>query len=137
MGDLSADNYDRINMTGSFGNGAVDVGKKTLAAAQINDVILFGKIRAGTTVHSMALQNAALGGSTTIKLGYRPVAGNAAPVADDDYWLAATSTSSLARPVSIAAPITFTKDVEVIGTVEGAAATGIVHAIVDYEYRGL
>lgn len=123
---------------GTFGNDAVAIFKYTAAAAAIGDIIYFGKIPKGAYVHSFKMVNAALGASTTLKVGYTTAEIGGTLTADDDYFLTATATSSAATTNAIASavPIKFTEEVYLIGTLAGGAATGDVYLVVQYEYKG-
>ena len=104
----------------------------TAAAAAIADVIYLALIPAGSRVDDLRLVNAALGASSTVKVGYENE-----EETDDDYWLAATSTSTAASTRTAAFSKTFDKDTYVIATVGGGAITGKVEVVVDYEYTGI
>lgn len=125
-----------VSPEGAFGNTLSAVYSVTLAAAQINDVVYFGKIARGATVIDVTLYNAALGGSTTMDIGYATAEVGGTLVADDNYWINAKDTSSQAitshSALASAAPKTFSEEAYVTGTVEGAAATGAVTVVVQY-----
>lgn len=109
-------------------------GFTTLAAAAIADKVRLIKLYAGTKVHDSALINAALGASTTIKLGFEYVNGEAG--GNDAAFLAATSTASAGKQRSLAAPVTLAYDAYVIATIGGAPATGQIDAVLTFEFKG-
>ena len=123
--------------TGTFGNNSVMIGKVTLAAAQVADVVYFGKIPRGAYVHSAKLINAALGSSGTLTLGYTPSEAGSSYTPDDNYWVTATNMSSAATTAAIASavPKLFTEEQYVIGVVASDVLTGDVYAVIEYEYR--
>lgn len=121
---------------GAFGNTLSAVYSVTLAAAQVNDVVYFGKIARGATVIRVTLYNAALGGSTTLDIGYATAEIGGTLVADEDYWIDGKDTSSQAitehTALATAAPKTLSEEAYITGTVKGAAATGAVSVVVQY-----
>lgn len=123
--------------TGSFGNNSVAIFPVTLAAAQVGDVVYFGKIPRGAYVHSAKLINAALGSSGTLTLGYTPSEAGSTYTPDDNYWITATAMNTAAVTYAIAAgvPKLFTEEQYVIGVVATDVLTGAVYAVVEYEYR--
>lgn len=123
--------------SGAFGNQSVAIFKYTAAAAQIDDVIYFGKIPKYATIYNTTMINAALGASSTIALGYTTAEVGGTLTASANYLLAATATSSAAKTSSAAAavPLQVSEAVYITGTVAGGAATGVVYVIVEYVYE--
>lgn len=123
--------------SGAFGNNSVAIFSYTLAAAAINDVVYLGKLPKYAQVHSVKLINAALGSSTTVDVGYATAEVGGVLTADDNYWLSAIDTSSAATTASIASavPKTFSEEVFVTATIEGAEATGAIYVVVEYLYE--
>ena len=113
---------------------AVAHGSATLAAAQIGDKVRLNKVYAGTKVYDAALINAALGASTTVKLGFEYVNGEAG--GNDAAFLAATSTVAVGKQRSNAAPVTMAYDAYIIATIGGAAATGQIDSVLTFEFKG-
>jgi len=113
---------------------AVAHGQATLAAAQIGDKVRLNKVYAGTKVYDAALINAALGASTTVKLGFEYVNGEAG--GNDAAFLAATSTVAVGKQRSNAAPVTMAYDAYIIATIGGAAATGQIDSVLTFEFKG-
>lgn len=109
-------------------------GYVTLAAAQVGDKVRLNKLFAGTKVHDAHMINAALGASTTVKLGFEYVNGEAG--GDDDYFVAAAATNAAARNNMASKPITLAYDAYIIATIGGAAATGALDTVLDFEHRG-
>lgn len=133
MANLNKDTLKRQLVPGGTWGRNTKVSKAyTAASASIADVIYLALIPAGSRVDDLRLTNAALGASSTVKVGYVNEAGT-----DDDYWLAATSTASAASTRTAAFSKVFDKDTYVIATVGGAAITGKVEVVVDYEYTGI
>lgn len=137
----TADNAsDRI--TRPYQNGGVvrvAKGKRTCAADQIADIIRFAWVPKGATIIGGLMANAALGASTTIKLGILGVSGTAFDN-DDDVFLAATATSAAAvtafpgatagagGPAGSEYTVTDPQGAYIIGVIGGGAATGLVTA---------
>lgn len=109
-------------------------GYVTLASAASGDKVRLNKLYAGTKVMSSHFVNAALGASTTVKLGFEYVNGEAG--GNDAAFVAATSTASAARANTVAAPITLAYDAYVIATIGGATATGQFDSVLTYEFKG-
>lgn len=110
-------------------------GSYTLAAAAIADKVRLVKLYAGTKIYNTKMVNAALGASTTVSLGFEYVDGQAGGGAA--VLLAATSTASAASTNGATAPVTLAYDAYVTATIGGAAATGLIDAVVTYEFKGL
>ena len=109
-------------------------GSSTLAAAQIGDMVRLNKVYAGTKVHDAKLINAALGASTTVKLGFEYVNGESG--GNDAAFIAATSTASAGATRSVAAPVSLAYDAYIIATIGGAAATGQIDSVLTFEPKG-
>lgn len=120
---------------GTWGNNTVGVYTYTAAGEAIGSEIIFGKVPRNAIVHSVKLVNAALGASSTIKVGYRTSEVTGTLLADDDYWLAATATSSAASTASAAAPKQFDEEVYITGVTAGGTVTGVVSVVVEYLYQ--
>lgn len=135
MATLTATSVANIPPVGSAGNVSVQFGSYTFAAAAIADKVRLCVIPAGAKVFNIAAINAALGASSTVALGWEYVDGSAG--GSSTAFLAATSTAAAGRAESTAAPVSFDKDVYLIGTVGGAAATGQYDVSVSYEFVGL
>ncbi|MGH8562721.1 MAG: hypothetical protein ACREXW_01020 [Gammaproteobacteria bacterium] len=117
---------------GTWGNLTTQWKTFTLAAAAVADFVKVALIPAGSVVHDARFINAALGASTTVKWGYKEDGGTT----DDAYFLAATATNAAGNN-RMASPKRFLKDTWIIATVGGAAATGVIEAVVDYVYEGI
>ena len=113
---------------------AVAHGTATLAAAQIGDKVRLNKVYAGSKIYDGALINAALGASTTVRLGFEYDNGEAG--GNDAAFLPATATSSAGKQRSAAAPITLAYDAYIVATVGGAAATGQIDTVLTFEFKG-
>lgn len=109
-------------------------GSATLAAAQIGDKVRLNKVYAGTKIYWSKLINAALGASTTVKLGFEYVNGEAG--SNDAAFIPATSTAAAASTQGAGAPVTLAYDAYIIATIGGAAATGQIDAVLDFEFKG-
>lgn len=114
---------------------AVAHGTATLAAAQVGDKVRLNKLYAGTKVYGAKLINAALGASSTVKLGFEYANGESG--GNDAAFLAATATNAAAKTDSATAPVTLAYDAYVIATVGGAAATGQIDSVLTFEFKGL
>jgi len=113
---------------------AVAHGSATLAAAQIGDKVRLNKVYAGTKVYWSKLINAALGASTTVKLGFEYVNGEAG--GNDAAFLPATSTAAAASTQGAGVPVTLAYDAYIIATIGGAAATGQIDSVLTFEFKG-
>lgn len=121
--------------SGTWGNNTVGIYTFTAAGEAIASEVIFGKVPRNAIVHSVKLVNAALGASSTIKVGYRTSEVGGTLTADDDYWLGATATSSAASTVSAALPKQFDEEVYIAGVTAGGTITGVVTVVVEYLYQ--
>ena len=120
------------HMNGTFGDANAAHLFVDLAAAPIATVVSLGVFEPGCKVVDVKMVAAALGASTTLALGYRPVGGSAVPAA----FLAAASSASAGTRRSDAAPIEFDVKTEIILTIAGAAATGRVDVVIGNVFKG-
>lgn len=137
MAEVNGDRYKNLPMAGEYGNLAAAVYTKTLAAAAIGTTILFGDIPGSAEVTRVTLINAALGAGVTLDLGVRYK--NAADGADAlTVFFAAKAAATAGRADSAAGVVKIGngEGAELVGTVGGGAATGLVTAIVEYIYTG-
>ena len=109
-------------------------GKVTLESAQIGDKVRLATLFAGSVVYDAKIVTAALGASTTIKLGFEYANGEAG--GNDAAFLPASPTASAGVHRSASAPVKLAHDAYVIATVGGAAATGLLESVVSFEHRG-
>lgn len=109
-------------------------GSTVLAAAQIGDKVRLNKVYAGTKVYDAKLINAALGASTTVKLGFEYVNGESG--GNDAAFVPATSTAAAAATRSAATPVSLAYDAFIIATIGGAAATGQIDSVLTFEPKG-
>lgn len=95
------------------------------SVAQIADILFLGRIPAGTRVTRFDLVLATGPASATCKIGYQAADGSGNPATVDNYWFTAgTGLTTAARTASIAQPIEFKRDVDIIATIAGAATNG-------------
>lgn len=124
-------------MAGTFGNLCVAMSTITLSAAAIADVFRFLRLPPMTRLVDLMVINTASSVSTTMKFGYLPTDGSAG---DDDFFAAAKSiaAASRIRADTALAPVVVEKEVDIVGTLGGAAiATATtIHVIALYEYLG-
>lgn len=109
-------------------------GYVTLANAQVGDVVRLNRVYAGTKIYSDHFVNAALGAGVTVSLGYEYVNGEAA--AAPAGLIAATGANAAGRVNSVHAPITLQYDAFITATIGGAAATGKLDSVVNFEFKG-
>jgi hypothetical protein len=125
-----------LSFSGAFGSASQVVFEYTAAAAQVNDVIYLGKLPKYATVTGVTLYNAALGGSSTVDVGYATAELEGTLTADDNYWISAQATHAeaitLHSALATAKPKKFTEEIFVTATVEGAAATGKIFVVVNF-----
>ena|SRR6266511_2338657 len=137
MANITALTCNNTPPTPSDGGPTVHFGQITLAAAQIADVVRLCVIPAGAKVYDVALINAALGASVTGSVGYAPVDGVNPAASAAAFIAAGTALTAAAKTRSTNAPVKFDYDVYLTLTIAGAAATGLVDGIVEYESVGL
>ncbi len=114
---------------------AVAHGYMTLAAVPIADKIRLVKLYAGTKLHDVRMVNAALGGSTTVSVGWEYVNGEAGGSATA--LIPATSTAAAASTRQGAvAPVHLAFDAFITATIAGAAATGQLDVMTTFEFEG-
>ena len=137
MADLNAVNARRdITYTGAFGSLSAAVYTYTFAAAQVGDVVLLGQIPENARVVGLILTNAALGGSTTLTLGYRKVNSGDTLAAEAAAFATDSDTSAGASVAYYFSPIKNTVKTYLTATVGGAAATGAITAVLLYIFEG-
>lgn len=135
MATINSSKVNRVPANGEYGDACFFPAPVTLTAAAIGDVIRFAKFPAGTEIIDVALVNAPLGASVTLNAGYEYVNsadGAAAPAA----FQAAASKTSAGKTVGAFAPVEFDSPFFVTSTVAGAAATGLVTAVISYRFNG-
>ncbi|MBN9403378.1 MAG: hypothetical protein J0I30_11290 [Burkholderiales bacterium] len=120
MGNLYAPDYNQKPLHMAAAGNAWSEDYSATAAPKNGDKLYLGVIPAGVRVYEVRLKHGAAGASTTAKLGFEPFDGDDPP-ADDDFWLAA-STSMAAAGVerSSASAITFDRPVKLVLTAGGA-----------------
>jgi hypothetical protein len=137
MADLNAVNARRdITYTGAFGSLSAAVYTYTFAAAQVADVALLGQIPENARVVGLILVNAALGGSTTLTLGYRKVNSGDTLAAEAAAFATDSDTNSPAGVAYYFTPIKNTVKTYLTATVGGAAATGAITVTLLYIFEG-
>lgn len=134
----------RTRHMGGYGNAVVVHGSVTPAAGILADVYRPVRIPAGVRVTDLDIVNDDLdtgGTAFAVKVGYEPVNPAEGPVADDDYFSAAsTFLSAAGRKACAFQPVKFERDVFVTLTVTVAAATfapGVVTVIVKGDGEGV
>lgn len=135
MATVNASAVGRAPMNGEYGNLCARSSSITLAAQASGDVIRFCDLPAGSEVLNVEVPNDAMGGSTTLALGYEYLDvndGAAQPTA----FKAATSTASAGKITTSFHPVQIERPFRLIGTIGGAAMTGKLTAIVHYIYKG-
>ncbi len=100
-------------------------------AAAVADVVFIGKIPAGSIVSGLRIDFDALGGGTTLDVGYQNDDATAT-----DFFFSAEATASVGQAEVKTRPIMFEKDTYLIATVGGGEITGVVDVTLDYVYRG-
>lgn len=107
----------------------------TLAAAASGDKIRLNRLFAGTKITDARMIADDLGTGTTMALGFEYVNGELGGSATA--ILGATDVASAASSTRTAiAPITLAYDAYIIATVGGAAATGKLDTVIEYEFKG-
>ena len=137
MAEITGDSYNTSQQAGEYGNACTAIFTKTLAAGQIGDIVKYGVIPGSAKITCVTLINAALGASSTQSLGVRYVKASEGSTAATQFFTT-QATSSAGRNESAAGVYTVAtgRGVEIIGTLAGAAATGLVTVLVDYVYVG-
>lgn len=131
MGSLYASDFNQKPLHMSAHGNAWSEDYSATVAPKDGDKLYLGIIPAGVRVYEVRLKHGAAGASTTAKLGFEPFEGDT-PTADDDYWLAA-STSMVAAGVerSSASAVTFNRPVKLVLTAGGADhASGTYEVVV-------
>lgn len=135
MAQRTAATVKNATYAGEAGNLSVDHGTFTAVAAAIADTIDLLTIPAGSKLLDVKFVNAALGATSTLGYGWRfkdgSVGGSAVAL------LAQTSTAAAAMNFYAGAPIQFDKEAILYATVAGAAITGQIDVVTNYEYRGM
>lgn len=114
---------------------AVAHGSYVLANAQIGDKVRLRTLYAGTFVTEAKLINAALGANTTVSLGFEYTDGSDT-VADDAALIAATATAAAGVTRMSVPPVKLLKDAYLVAVIGGAAASGQIDAVVNFEPTG-
>lgn len=134
MATLIAPTVADIQISGEYGNQSVAQGTYTAAAAAINDTVFLVKLYAGSKINGLKLITAAQGASSTMDVGFVYVNGEAG--GNTTAFFAAQATSSAGMFQSAARPVKLLYDAYVVITFKGAASTGLIDAVIEYEFRG-
>lgn len=135
MTDLNKAAVDKsLTFTGEYGNANVEPFNYTAASVASGTKIYLGKIAKYSTVNSVSVFHGALGGSTTIDVGYETAEPGGSLVTDGDYWVAGQSTASAGRTDTTALPKAFTEEIYITATIGGATATGAISVVVESKY---
>src|SRR5690554_3752450 len=119
---MKGDRLDNHAMSLPYGNLAVADSGVTLDAADTGTVVDLIELPPGARVIDVKLVNAALGATTTVKVGYRFPDG--VGTAADDGFIASGSSVSAGSRSSAIAPKQFSARTIVTATTGGAATTG-------------
>lgn len=125
MADLFAADYKQKPLhSGDFGNGYKEDYTYQRAGVANTDKIYFGVIPAGTRVTEVEIAFDDCGTSCNLDIGFEPDTPDG-PAANLTYWATDIDVATAAgRFRSNAHPITFERDVRLVGTVGGAGFTG-------------
>ena len=129
-------NAGSVNKTQSSGDkGAVNAhGFYSFSAAQVGDKVRLLRLYPGTKIYDTKMIVAALGAGTTVSIGYEFADGTAGGSAAA--LIPATSTANAGKTTSTIAPLVVGQEFYVTATVGGAAATGRIDVVIDYEFEG-
>jgi hypothetical protein len=109
-------------------------GSIVLAAAPIATKVRLNRLFAGSKIYNCKMVNAALGASTTVSVGWEYADGSAGGGAAA--LIPATSTAAAAKTDSAVAPTVLTGDAYITATIAGAAATGQLDVMTEFEFKG-
>lgn len=129
---MKAPTYYNDHSQGTYGDASAAHLYVDLAAVTAGTEISLGVFHPGCKVVDVKMIAAALGASTTLAVGYKPVGGTTVPAA----FLAAASSASAGTRRSDVAPIKFSEKTEIILTVGGATATGRVDVVLGNVFVG-
>lgn len=134
MATLIAPTAADIQYSGEEGNQSVAQGTYTATTTTINDTVYLLKLYAGSKINGVKLINAAMGTSATVDVGFQYVNGESGSALTAFFAAQAVSTAGMAH--SAARPVKILYDAYVIITFKGAAQTGLLDVVVEYEFRG-
>ena len=137
MAEFTGPNYKTVQANGQHGNARVAILQYTAAGEASGSVLLLGKIPGATRIYGAVLRNAALGTGVTVSLGTRYL-DSAEGTGSATAFTSATVCTSAARTVSSSDVVDIAngKGVEIIATTGVGAATGVITAIIEYEWKG-
>lgn len=92
------------------------------------------RLEAGTKIFGLKAFHDALGGSTTLKVGYRYVDSNDGAAVDNAFGSGATTAQGVIEYTG--KPIRLEKPVYITVTNAGGASTGSITVVPEYEYMG-
>lgn len=105
-----------------------------LVNAAIGDKVRLSRMYAGSKLYESFMVNAALGASTTVSIGFEYVDGQAGGGAA--VLIPATNTAGAARTNTPNRPFILEYDAYITATIGGAAATGQLDVMLDFEFKG-
>lgn len=133
---MDSTTFRKSPIAGEYGDACTFTAKFTFASSAIGTRVEWAKLPAGTELIEVTLINDALGASTTLGIGelFDKAADGTTAAASLG---AAASTATAGRRESAFHPRIYNSDVTITSTVAGAAATGVVSAIIKYRYVGI
>lgn len=134
MAKIQAASLRTRTPNGTYGVLSKCDGTAELAATPVNDVVHVISLDAGVKFYGLKAHYAALGASTGFKVGYSYPMGEAADVDDAFVTVADSSSAGVAEWSDV--PFVTKYPLEITVTVTGAAATGNVVVIPEYEFQG-
>lgn len=137
MADIQSPGYKAQQQNGEYGNARVAVFSVTLAAFATTDLMLLGTLPGSIRIHRVTAKTGDMGGAQTMDIGYRYIT-TADGTSDPDGFFDGIDTGTAAATNTYVGPLSIAQGngVEVVAAPIGAAATGQLDVIVEYDYIG-
>ena len=137
MADIQSPGYKNAQANGEYGNARVAVFSVVLDAFPTTDLMELGVLPGGSRIHRVTAKTADMGDAQTMDIGYRYLRA-ADGTSDPDGFFDGIDTGTAAAVNTFVGPLTIAngQGVEVVLAPIGAAATGAVDVIVEYEWVG-
>ena len=137
MADRQASGYKTVRQAGEYGNACVAVFSGLFAADAAATVLQLGQLAGSVRIHRVTAKTADMGGAQTMDIGYRYLQSSDG-LDDPDGFFDGIDTGTAAAVNTFVGPVEIAQGngIEIVASNIGAAATGQIDVIVEYEYLG-
>jgi hypothetical protein len=137
MADVQSPGYKNAQQNGEYGNARVAIMSVALAAFATTDLALLGQLPGSCRIHRVTAKTGDMGAAQTMDIGYRYKV-TAEGTSDPDGFFDGIDTGTAAATNTYVGPVTIAagQGVDIVAAPIGAAATGQLDVIIEYEYLG-